>query len=452
MELTTQSNASEHEDGVDMISDLPDPILHLILSSLPTTEEVIRTSILSTRWRYLWTLISSIDIDYSRGMKFDKSKFKKFVYNVLENNSLDLDSFSLSCADIYSRWTVYQWIEAAVSRNIKQLHLSFSSEDWFKHIELPYCLVTCDSLQVLRVFLYEQRRLILPNFTWFQALRVLELKNVELYKGYLVKSFLESCPLLEDLSLIDCEINNLKVLCISCPNLKRLRLDNRNIFSFEDLYDDDTLCGCIMIVCPKLVFFEFGAFVAPKYVFRSLGLVKKVVIHPEEFPSEYMDYMFRGNCSLESLSTSIYILCSSLFPSGVPVSLPNLKTLELTIGIDIPIISDFIGFLTRLPHLESLHLIIEENICWEDWKLDDAETKGILTQHLKRVKFLIFYKQQQQQILDLARCLLEHGNALEEMVFRWKCDEAEFHERSMVTMKEVSKFSQSFLKCQTHRS
>ncbi|KAK2370982.1 F-box/LRR-repeat protein [Trifolium repens] len=37
----------------DMISDLPDYILHHILSFLPT-EDAVKTSILATNWRYLY--------------------------------------------------------------------------------------------------------------------------------------------------------------------------------------------------------------------------------------------------------------------------------------------------------------------------------------------------------------------------------------------------------------
>ena len=41
---------------------MPDEILVLILSLL-TTEEAIRTTVLACRWRYLWTFISHLDFD-----------------------------------------------------------------------------------------------------------------------------------------------------------------------------------------------------------------------------------------------------------------------------------------------------------------------------------------------------------------------------------------------------
>ncbi|CAH1426989.1 unnamed protein product [Lactuca virosa] len=75
----------------DGVSDMPDAILLLILSRLPSTEEAIRSSILSRRWRNLWTAIPSLDIH--DGGKFKKSEFKEFVYWVLVKRSVDLDCF-----------------------------------------------------------------------------------------------------------------------------------------------------------------------------------------------------------------------------------------------------------------------------------------------------------------------------------------------------------------------
>ncbi|MFS7931183.1 putative FBD domain-containing protein [Helianthus anomalus] len=66
------------------------------------------------------------------------------------------------------------------------------------------------------------------------------------------------------------------------------------------------------------------------------------------------------------------------------------------------------------------------------WELDE-----VLTRHLKRVEFLEFDGEQQK--LDMARFLLEHGNELEEMVFSW-CDKVNYHEKKTQTMKEVLKF------------
>ncbi|KAL4590293.1 hypothetical protein LXL04_003221 [Taraxacum kok-saghyz] len=101
MKKSELAKASKREDGVDLISKMPDAILLLILSRVSSIEEQIRSSILSRRWRHLWTAFPSLDISYTEiryGGKFKKGEFKEFVYWVLVNKSVDLDSFRLRCA------------------------------------------------------------------------------------------------------------------------------------------------------------------------------------------------------------------------------------------------------------------------------------------------------------------------------------------------------------------
>ncbi|KAI3711226.1 hypothetical protein L2E82_41160 [Cichorium intybus] len=442
MTKSEQANTSESEDGVDLISNLPDHVLQSILSRLQGTEEVTRTSILSRRWRYLWTSVPSIDIDHTRRRKpfglLEINGFKEFVYWVLLNKPLDLDSFRLSCANCYHMPTIRRWIHAAVMRKVKLLDLMFCPRDESEDIELPHCLVTCGSLEVLKLRLLECP-LSLPKSTGFPVLRVLELTDVELFKDNLVKYFLESCPFLEDLSLINCKADE---LIISCPKLKSLRIDTQIEGDYDS--DDDAgfgwrMCHSLEICCPKLEFLKLTGYVAMEFLFESLYSLKKAVLHAIDlflFEAPPFDFFDRIS-HVESLSISSNSIGEWLAPRvDAPISLPNLKTLEVL--VDDHDMNALIPFLICLPDLESLHLIFPKHYYLVDhWKLDEAATMSIVTRHLKKVEFCEF--DEEKSTPGVARALLEHGNELEEMFFSWSFGDRVV-ERAMETMDQVLKF------------
>ncbi|GJN11453.1 hypothetical protein PR202_ga29648 [Eleusine coracana subsp. coracana] len=51
-----------HRPGEDHISGLPDDLLHLILLRLGSTRVAARTSVLSRRWRRVWTHLPRLDL------------------------------------------------------------------------------------------------------------------------------------------------------------------------------------------------------------------------------------------------------------------------------------------------------------------------------------------------------------------------------------------------------
>ncbi|GMP53631.1 hypothetical protein CsSME_00019038 [Camellia sinensis var. sinensis] len=161
-----QKLSEEHNigEGIDMMSSLPENVLHYILSFL-TTKEAIQTSILSRRWQYLWTSISNIDLNdmfswsnrkKDKGKKKDcypmcRSSFLDFVERVLLlHDASDIKRLSLRFTVVVNSSRLNSWISAAVRHNVEELDLSLPVQTRFV---LPCCLFTCDSLVVLKLFM-----------------------------------------------------------------------------------------------------------------------------------------------------------------------------------------------------------------------------------------------------------------------------------------------------------
>ncbi|XP_033129510.1 F-box protein At3g03040 isoform X4 [Brassica rapa] len=125
---------------MDRIGSLPDEVLSHILSSL-TTKEAAITSILSKRWRNLFTLVPYLDIDDSVFLNPEEGKrerdgilqsFMDFVDKVLASQGdTPIKKFSLKCKTGIDTDRVNQWICNVLQRGATSLELvlDFPRED-----------------------------------------------------------------------------------------------------------------------------------------------------------------------------------------------------------------------------------------------------------------------------------------------------------------------------------
>lgn len=111
--------------------------------------------------------------------------------------------------------------------------------------DLPYCVVTCESLQVLKLQLSGDM-LKLPNHLGFCQLKLLHLVKVELSNEHLTSSLFSTCPRLEKLILRDCTFGAMTVLDIASTSLVYVYLVN-----YIDNCQSYINCS-VKISCPNL--------------------------------------------------------------------------------------------------------------------------------------------------------------------------------------------------------
>ncbi|XP_056863731.1 FBD-associated F-box protein At3g49020-like isoform X2 [Raphanus sativus] len=212
----------------DRISELPEPLLLQILSSVPT-KDAIATSVLSKRWRSLWKMVPKLDFGFN-----NKQASSEDVYRLLILHKPPvLESLHLLIRDRNGRFDIGILIAVAFTRHVRELVLDHYNEDEDeKTVEFPSVL--CSYNNTLEVLKLKHHVLLgFPSRVCFSALRELHLCHVVFESEASVCNLLSGCPRLQDLVVLRHSNFDVLTYTIDVPSLQRLTIEED---SSQDMY------------------------------------------------------------------------------------------------------------------------------------------------------------------------------------------------------------------------
>ncbi|KAJ0837876.1 putative F-box domain, FBD domain, leucine-rich repeat domain superfamily [Helianthus annuus] len=238
----------------DFISSMPDIVINNILDRLPF-RNAVRTSVLSSNWRFKWTMLTQLvlDVDFFDSLETvdedeedeeededeedeeeevddDESNNESIVSKLLLQLRGPIIKFELSVDDISDADDMDNWILFLSRRGLKDLTLN----NWGPTpLNLPTHLFSCVELKHLK--LRNCSFSLPPTFHGFPNLLSLYLR-VEFEDNIQLGEFFTRCPLLEKLTMDDLfEMEKVNIVEIAKQkNLKILSL------KFHDSDDETT--------------------------------------------------------------------------------------------------------------------------------------------------------------------------------------------------------------------
>ncbi|KAH7859869.1 hypothetical protein Vadar_006453 [Vaccinium darrowii] len=248
----------------DCLVKLPEPLLHHILSYL-SMNDVIRTSVLAKRWRYLWLYVPCLT--FSPMMKMIRSEEVAFINrSLLLHKSLNVQKLNITFYYSTEALVLDSWIHFALTRNVNQLYLDFTRcSSHSSKYTLHDIIFKCSSLTVLAL---KSCRIQLPVKIKLSSLKTLSFEDVSFYGGP-VNDLLSSCSNLEDLSFANCFMANNPNLAIMNSGVKTLK-----IWGGRFLKNSRSV-----IIAPFIVSFELiGARVSKFYVIKRMESLRSASI------------------------------------------------------------------------------------------------------------------------------------------------------------------------------
>lgn len=239
---------------MDRISSLPDEVLGHMLSFLPT-EQAVSTSLLSKRWRTVFLLVSTLDLDYElKPRNYGPRNFMDFVDSLLNlqgNSPIKKLILKSHLGDHFSNvdpTCVQRWICNVLKRGVVDLDLFITFKG--KSSPVPSMIFKSNTLVNLR--LGRGFTIKLSEDAFLPMLKTLSLESVYADEDHdVVESLLPRCPVLEELVV---EEKRWEQWCgsVSSPSLKKLCIRFFNI-------------PIISLDVPNLVYLELSCIFGSKY-------------------------------------------------------------------------------------------------------------------------------------------------------------------------------------------
>lgn len=220
----TPPPAAAATGGEDRISALPDDVLHLLLSRLPS-DEAACTSVLARRWTHLW--MSARAIRVGPRVRHEVSGWTQRTLTRFVNHLLLLrghspvDECDISCGEVGEDEDYYydssNQMSACISRRCAAENLSDAAGLWIRHA-VSFCKVKALKFSVRTI-----NRLRIPDVPFVSE----KLTKVEIAQAQLTFDTLDfsRCPALE---VLEFSRSRIEVGTVRSPSLRRLSMDECN--------------------------------------------------------------------------------------------------------------------------------------------------------------------------------------------------------------------------------
>ncbi|KAJ1700782.1 hypothetical protein LUZ63_000561 [Rhynchospora breviuscula] len=327
-----QNRSGDFELNSDFLSNMPSEIITKILVKLPI-DEAVRTSILSSKWKYSWILIPDLVF---RGVITEST-----VDKVLLVHQGPILKFELDCPHA-SKKAINRWLLILSHNDLKDLSLCFDSPTRCK---VPMSLFSCHKLEHLELYVCS---IYAPQyFQGLKLLQTLKLCSCDLV-GITIEKFVLGCPLLETLELF--HFGECGCLTIRAPNLKRLGFNG----TFTDLLLE-----------------------TPKLISASIFLNNMPHGYPDSVPANdgCKSKLLRTISALSNIeelkigSQFCEYLASGPIPEKLPVTFHHLKKLSIHLNGRTKVVETALCIFRNAPNLKTLGVFVPSQIVWEEQRI-----------------------------------------------------------------------------------
>ncbi|KAJ3685394.1 hypothetical protein LUZ61_014558 [Rhynchospora tenuis] len=360
---------------IDHLSSLPDELLVIILSFLPT-RTAVRTSVLSRRFRRfrnLWKASPSIDIELTPSMKKPNyvAMFNTVLLSRKPTNPLLRLRLILYCPDTFN--LSHSYISSLLS-HASSLGLRHLSIEWWQHF--TPCIHTVFSISSLESLTLPVRTYTIPSGTTLTRLNSLSLHLFRRNSAQVERLLSELCSL-EHLKLWVYA----GVFSLSSLTIKKLELYFYCYSAVGSAARARLSMPSLNFLYVQSTFYGGSQYEHLPHIHGNIPLLRKSVINLRGIHPKYVAVIAQLlNCisHVEELSLHLiswfdkYPFCNFLEPGKESPSFPNLKHLDARMCFHEHNFEAIVSLLSQSPSLQSLKLVHTELSCFcmkkNDWR------------------------------------------------------------------------------------